>query len=168
VDIEPDNAEAHYLLGYYASEMEVEIEIGAQNKQPGLKVKDNGVIVSEVQSYSPADRAGMRVGDIIYKVGSLEIHNEEDYQRAVKASLDAGKVTLQLAESKGTETILRSVDVSVQNADEDFGLKITDNGVIVSKVQENSLAAQSILKSGRVFKLLMGVRLRIRQIINRR
>ena len=156
VDIEPDNAEAHYLLGYYASEMEVEIEIGAQDKQPGLKVEDNGVIVSEVQSYSPADRAGMRVGDIIYKVGSLEIHNEEDYQRAVKASLDAGKVTLQLAESKGTETILRSVDVSVQNADEDFGLKITDNGVIVSKVQENSLAASEYIEVGESIQAVDG------------
>jgi len=50
----------------------------------GIKEKEEGVIVSEVEEDSPAYEKGIEPGDIIKKVENIEIHDITDFRKAKK------------------------------------------------------------------------------------
>jgi serine protease Do len=55
-----------------------------------LKLPDNhGALISRVQSGSPAEASGLRIGDVIVKLGTHEVSSPADL-RLVTAGLDAG------------------------------------------------------------------------------
>lgn len=45
---------------------------------------EEGVLVADVEPDSPADDAGIRVGDIIKEIGNVEVYDRSDYRDAVK------------------------------------------------------------------------------------
>jgi len=49
---------------------------------------DRGVLVSRVVPGSPAERAGLRVGDVIVTAGNYSIQRKEDLRRVVTASAE--------------------------------------------------------------------------------
>ncbi len=57
-----------------------------------VEYRDGKVIV--VKSEGPARRAGIRPGDELVRIGSIEIHNLKDFERAVKKYKNPGKPVL--------------------------------------------------------------------------
>lgn len=89
---EPDNAEAQYLLGYYNSEREIDMETADALGRLGIRLKDDGVIVNEVQPQSPASlEYYMEVGDKIQTVDGKEIQDVTDYEAAIKQAMGVRK-----------------------------------------------------------------------------
>jgi len=68
-------------------------ELGYENQK--------GVLVAEVQKGSGADRAGIKEGDLITKVGMRDIANVAEFTQAVKAAAEKkGRVTLYVKSEK--------------------------------------------------------------------
>lgn len=65
----------------------------------GLPSRISGVVVTEVEPYSRAALAGLRVGDVIQEVNHLPVKNVEDFERAVAES--SGRTILLLVNREG-------------------------------------------------------------------
>ncbi len=58
-------------------------EIGTINKMKYKLANKSGVVVTKVEKNSPAERIGMKPGDVISQLGTREIAGMEDYREAV-------------------------------------------------------------------------------------
>ena len=70
--------------------------------KPGQTPDGHGVVVTQVAPNSPADRAGIRTGDILIEINRSGIHSVQDFERLV-SDLDAQASVLALIQrGKGT------------------------------------------------------------------
>lgn len=65
---------------------------------------DSGTLVSEVRKDSPAEKAGLRAGDIIIEVNGKSIKDDEDIIKAINEKKE-GAVTLTIVRDRGRQTI---------------------------------------------------------------
>jgi len=65
---------------------------------------NDGVVIVDVVSNSPAARAGLRRGDIIHKINTTEVHTPEQFVDALKSQ--AGDSFALLVERQGSTTFL--------------------------------------------------------------
>ncbi len=68
----------------------VEARDSAYAQRNNIKA-DKGVIVSAIESNSPASRAGIQVGFVVLKIGNTTVDSPEDYKKAMDAALDSMK-----------------------------------------------------------------------------
>jgi hypothetical protein len=76
---------------------------------PGLGdyfgVKDGkGVLVVEVLKDTPAERAGMKAGDVIVRLDDRDVNDSDDLVRAIRSSKD-GKVTIDVVRHSAPRTL---------------------------------------------------------------
>jgi membrane-associated protease RseP (regulator of RpoE activity) len=64
----------------------------------------SGVLVRSVEKGSRADKAGLRAGDVIVKVGDQPVHDTSDFTHALHTH-SAGSVTVNLLREKKEQTI---------------------------------------------------------------
>ena len=55
-----------------------------------------GVIITEVKPGAPADESGLMAGDVIRRVGKVQVENLDEVRKAIKAELDAEKTSILL------------------------------------------------------------------------
>ena len=55
-----------------------------------------GVIITEVKPGAPADESGLMAGDVIRRVGKVQVENLDQARKAIKAELDAEKTSILL------------------------------------------------------------------------
>ena len=67
-----------------------------------LEDTDQGVTIREVVTGSPAEKAGLKVDDIITKIGDKDIKTASDASDAVQAQKVGDKITIEV--KRGTET----------------------------------------------------------------
>ncbi len=77
--------------------------------QYGLQVADGAVVVSVV-SGSPADQAGIKLGDVIVRYDSREVTSSEDLQSDVEAAQPGQQVTLELWRLKRELTVRATLE----------------------------------------------------------
>ncbi len=65
----------------------------------GIKLRTQGVMVISVNSGSPADKAGIKPGDVISSVNGVEVHSNAEMSRAVQ--LDSAECVVILARGDG-------------------------------------------------------------------
>ena len=65
----------------------------------------DGVRLAEVRSGTPADRAGLRVGDIVVRADGKTIGDATDLRGAVAARKPGAKLTLEVRRDGGTNTV---------------------------------------------------------------
>jgi len=119
-----------------------------------------GALVNQVQEDSPADKAGIRHGDIIIKVDAIEIDSAEKLRLEVSQMLPGSEVTVTLIRRGKTKEIpvtlgsmdgtvsiesnrpnyirgvlLRSVDEALRD---NFSIPETIEGLFVAEVQSDS------------------------------
>lgn len=137
--------------------------------------RDKGGLISEVKDGSPADKAGLRRGDVIVSVESEEIPDAATLARKLaltKPGVDTKFValrdgkektfTIKLIEHPENEKIKESPDKL--KAEEELGIKVSEitqqlrnrfkiqasGGVIIANVAPGSLASESGLRPGDV------------------
>ncbi len=66
----------------------------------GIKVKSDGVMVIEVAEGSPADRAGIKPGDVITSVNGCEVCTNSELGEAVQLSADVTRIVLKRSGSE--------------------------------------------------------------------
>ena len=64
----------------------------------------NGVLVRSVEKGSRADKAGLRAGDVITRVGDQPVHDTSDFTHAVH-SHSAGTVNVAVIRDKKEQTL---------------------------------------------------------------
>lgn len=79
------------------------------NPNAGFKVEaDQGVLIAQVVRNSPADRAGLRAGDIILGIEGKSVTDGRDVQKAVQKTEVGGSLEIELRRNQ------KNIDIQVQ------------------------------------------------------
>jgi S1-C subfamily serine protease len=85
------------------SELKEEIN---QDKDAGFKVSlDKGVLIAKVVNKSPADKAGLRKGDVIQKVGGKIVSTASQVQERVEATTIGALLDVEVSRGGQAQTI---------------------------------------------------------------
>jgi predicted metalloprotease with PDZ domain len=68
----------------------------------------NGVLVRSVEKGSRADKAGLRAGDVVVRVGDQQVHDTSDFTHALH-SRKAGSVNVEVIRDKKAQTLTISL-----------------------------------------------------------
>ena len=154
------------LLGVMIQELTPELA-----KSLGLK-ESRGALVTQVTSDGPADKAGIKQGDVVVSFDGRQIHDSHDLPRVVAATpvgktvqikvLRDGKEILLQAKiiemedekpAQGRSVGPQSLGITVQNLTpqiaQKLGLKKSD-GVVITAVEPDSPAEEASLQPGDV------------------
>ncbi|MEA2463131.1 MAG: serine protease Do [Acidobacteriota bacterium] len=71
--------------------------------------KDAGVLVGAVEDGSPADKAGLRVGDIILSVDGKEVDSSTDLRLALTDKKEGDSVRLEVLRGRSRQTLVAGV-----------------------------------------------------------
>jgi serine protease Do len=66
----------------------------------------SGVVVADIESDSPAERAGIRAGTLIMEVNRQKINNPKDFSEAIKQASEEGKVLLLIKDDRFTRFVV--------------------------------------------------------------
>ncbi|MBW9265471.1 MAG: DegQ family serine endoprotease, partial [Candidatus Thiodiazotropha sp. (ex. Lucinisca nassula)] len=124
-----------------------------------------GILVAEVSENSPADRAGLKQGDLIFKLDGKNVGNVGDFRNRISLTSPGSKVGLEIirngkpkaievtvgelseqsvagSNTKTTEELGLTVQTLDKELAESFGTNTTQ-GVIVTNVSPGSIAAMA-------------------------
>ena len=68
----------------------------------GLSPADQGVVVTQVESGSPADEAGVKPGDLIKEINRQQIQDVDDYTKAIQAAGKDENLLLLIRRGEGS------------------------------------------------------------------
>jgi membrane-associated protease RseP (regulator of RpoE activity) len=71
--------------------------------------KDAGVLVESVQNDSPAEKAGLRVGDIVLSVDGKDVTSSMDLRQALRDKKEGDSVRLDILRGRARQTVVASV-----------------------------------------------------------
>lgn len=137
-------------------------ELAKQFKIPSNK----GVLVAEVQSGTPAQKAGLKAGDVITRFADKEVGSATELRKWVSNSAPGAQVKLKILRAGKERSLVavigrQSFDTQVENVPEpeensldQIGMSVRDmgskKGVLVSEVQIGSPAALAGILPGDV------------------
>ena len=81
-----------------------------------------GLVVVNVETDSPADKAGVKRGDILLKVGDTEVNNIKELQTALNSNKVGDKVTLGL--TRGDKDVSLTVTLGDRNGQPYLGIEM--------------------------------------------
>lgn len=141
----------------------------------GLK-EGKGAVVAAVETGSPAEKAGIRSGDVIIRFGGKPVDSARDLTRAVSELKPGTQVPISAYRSGNTQDLVVAVGQRTdqqtgqgsetaapggkrlgvalaplpETARRDLGLEPATQGVLVQQVEPNSPAAENGIKPGDV------------------
>jgi membrane-associated protease RseP (regulator of RpoE activity) len=71
--------------------------------------KENGVLVESVADDSPAEKAGLRVGDVIVSVDGQDVHGSGDVRRSLREKKEGDSVRIEVVRGRARQTLVASV-----------------------------------------------------------
>ena len=159
-----------YRLGVVLSEINPHL-------RDDLKI-DSGVVIDEVVSDSPAEKAGLKDGDIMLSIDGKKIDTERDVRRALKDLDEPKEVAIEILRDGKPMTVRATPDnqeinimtqfggnhigVQLQELDSDLAQYFKtspDAGILVTKVERESPAEKAGVKSGDVITGLNGTKI---------
>jgi serine protease Do len=94
----------------------VQIQAVSADMAEALHVKDaGGALVAAVVEHSPADRAGVQVGDVILKFGDTTIKDARDLSKAVAKAEPGSKVHIDIVRNGKTDRLATVIDRNAQH-----------------------------------------------------
>ena len=92
------------------------------NRQLDVKIKDNkGAIITRVIEDSPAEKAGLRQGDVIQKVGGVAVKNPTEVQQEVEKSLVGKNLALEVIRNRKIAKFLVKPDAFPESFELEVG-----------------------------------------------
>jgi serine protease Do len=138
----------------------------AEMQQQGIATKE-GVVVKEVIPGSPAERAGLRPGDVLLRYRGRAVDDEHRFITAVALSTPGTRAELDIVRDGRPMTL--SVDVGDRNSTlglsvvtvtpeiaQELGLDQDAQGVFIANVDAGSIANESHLQAGDVIVAVGG------------
>ena len=149
--------------------------------------EEHGAVISDVMSDSPAEKAGVKRGDVVITVNGEKVKNNQELQSKIRQRLAGDKVTLgvvrqkektdiivTLGEMPGNEDgavsagssgakLLKGLGVEVAPVSEEIQKKnkLKDReGLVVASVEEGSVAARGGVREGDILLEVNGLRLK--------
>ena len=127
-----------------------------------LPAGGGGVLVSDIYANSPADRAGVKRGDVVLVVEGTAVTTLSDYQDALAEFTTKDRITLKLfRRGKEISLLVQLVsfppELALETVYRRLGIKVGEgrkgnaqqrSGVSVEEVKQDSEAARIGLKSG--------------------
>jgi len=92
-----------------------------------------GVLVLEVNKESPADHAGLRAGDIIFKIGDQPVKDVETFDQAVAASTNPAAINMLRRGDQ--QMVLAPLEGHRTPASESSGL-VMDEQLVINELQD--------------------------------
>jgi len=71
--------------------------------------KDNGVLVASVEDNSPADKAGVRVGDLILSVEGKDVESIMDLRSALRDKKEGDTARIEVLRGKNRQTLVATL-----------------------------------------------------------
>ncbi|HET8775763.1 MAG TPA: PDZ domain-containing protein [Thermoanaerobaculia bacterium] len=71
--------------------------------------KDAGVLVESVQDDSPADKAGIKVGDIVLSADGDDVKSSADLRTALREKKDGDSVRIEVLRGRSRQTLVATV-----------------------------------------------------------
>ncbi|MFZ2490526.1 MAG: PDZ domain-containing protein [Thermoanaerobaculia bacterium] len=71
--------------------------------------KDHGILIGSVESASPAEKAGVRVGDIIVSLDGKDLSNSVDLRRGLRDKKGGDAVRLEVLRGKSRHALVATV-----------------------------------------------------------
>jgi predicted metalloprotease with PDZ domain len=71
--------------------------------------KENGVLVESVADGSPADKAGLQVGDVIIAVEGKDVHWSGDIRHAIREKKEGDSVRIEVVRGRARQSLVASV-----------------------------------------------------------
>jgi Do/DeqQ family serine protease len=130
-----------------------------------------GALVSTVDAGSPAEKAGLKQGDVITQYNGREVTDNNQLRNAVANTTPGSKVPITVLRNGRTETLNATVgeleaakarggrNTSAERSGEGrFGMTLQsgDDGVVVAQLDPNGVAAESGLQEGDVIQKVDG------------
>ncbi len=137
--------------------------------------KVQGILISEVQKDSPAEKAGLKQGDVIIKLNTIPLEDVNDLRNRIALIIPNTKADLQVirnGKAKKIEVVIgeqpsdfgRVNHTTNNNSLEEFGMTFQEltpdladqlgytgeKGVLIGDVQPGSVAASAGLKPGQL------------------
>ncbi len=112
----------------------VQIQPISTEMAEALHVKDNaGALVAEVLAKSPAQRAGLKVGDVITRFGDTTLKDARDLSKAVAKAEPGSKVKISIVRNGIAQQLSTIIDRNAQNdiaaSDEQQGVPAGGNNL---------------------------------------
>ena len=131
-----------------------------------------GVLVSAVADKSPAEKAGIRRGDVIEEINQQPILNSKETFRSITRLLNKDQtVAFQVFRRGKRESLnlkirellwsytLPGWGITVEQLDLESGLKYLRRGVVVSKINRRSVLAKKGLRRGDLIYQISNIRI---------
>ncbi|MCF7919371.1 MAG: Do family serine endopeptidase [Candidatus Cloacimonetes bacterium] len=135
----------------------------------------SGVLVAKVEDGTPADKSGMKKGDVIVSFNNKAIENVSKFRIEVADSPIGEKLPVEIIRNGKSKTLnveleQRPVDsgmlrdnsseaswlgMKVEEVDGDFASKNKikeDSGVVITEIEDHSSASRSVLKPGYIIQ----------------
>jgi membrane-associated protease RseP (regulator of RpoE activity) len=77
--------------------------------------RDSGILVGEVEDNSPAQKAGLQVGDIIVSIDGKDIVSSSDLRRTLRGKKDGDTARIDILRGKNRQTVVATL------VERDFG-----------------------------------------------
>jgi len=90
------------------------IGVSLTNLSPELREhfgapKDTGVLVESVQKDSPAEKAGIRVGDLVIGVDGKDVESSNDLRKALAEKKEGDSVRIEILRGRARQTLVATV-----------------------------------------------------------
>jgi len=127
----------------------------------GLDQNIKGVLVSSVTPGGPADKAGLKPGDVVVKMNGAELKDSNDFRNRIAADPPGTDVTLTIARNGGQQDVhvhLGALTAQSSNAQQaqsgQLGMSVAPGpkGLTVQSVDPNGAAAQAGIQPGDIIQ----------------
>jgi membrane-associated protease RseP (regulator of RpoE activity) len=85
------------------------IDVSSELRENLGAARDAGVLVNSVEDGGPADKAGIRAGDLILSVDGSEVKSSIDLRDALREKKDGDSVRVELLRGRSRSTVVASV-----------------------------------------------------------